>query len=43
MGGIDLGNTEQCYTLEYIISIHDVITSSDSIIMRSSCIFDNML
>ena len=43
MGGIDLSNTEHCYTLEYMVAIHDVIARSNGVITRSTVIFESLL
>ena len=43
MGGIELGNTEQCYNLEYTVMNLVVITRSVSIITGSTGVLTSML
>ena len=43
MGGIELGNTEQCYNLECTVVNGVVITRSVSIITRSTASLTSML
>ena len=43
MGGIELGSTEQCYNLEYMVVNIVVITRSVNVITQSTAVSTSML
>ena len=43
MGGIELGSTEQCYNLEYMVMNIVVITRSVNVITLSTAVSTSML